>query len=544
MNVNDLVELVLPDKHQAAILREFLQMGSQDWTTVWRTWGKIADGPSGSVYSCLMNPSLVPKAMQGPGWSLLLGDGRPGFSKSFDGEREMVAYSRITSDGIEPLVHVRLRNGRFAREVDISEEFRLLFDLRLGEEGVWYSIDEAGDEHRAVVRTGSEVRIRTPLVRRYQAVRQLSLILQIDSDLWSDAILELGEASGDVQEHDKCMSYWRGRLGPPEHRPFSRLIGKRSLAPPAIEDCGLWPYEAEAQYEAFVIGEDDVGRPIEHTSDPDQLANYFGKNAGAPDYITPVTFKREVLEKYYKQSDKYSVEDGYLRAGGYWGLRMDNDSSDRVTVMLGDLGRDLPYSEQKYWRSFNVADSGKFSAVAYRRGFLAQFAEAASPDLQFKRLYKEMNSAWLEGFGWPLFTEPRGEDAQLLGQLHVLMRDNQGEFDEQVLILCKLLVDSLNEPCLSEKIGPGPTDEKGIAKLGRFLEREAFSDRETVGDLLQEIQAIRSSGAAHRKGRRYEKLRAAAARSDRRQWFADLLERSLVVLETLRAFARTDRRAR
>jgi hypothetical protein len=484
-----------------------------------------------------MQPHLVAQAMKHPSWDLLFEGARPGFSRSFDGTAELITFMPIGAAGIEPLVHVRFRNGRFAREIDLSDEFRLLFDLRQSDPNSWYSIDEAGDEHQAIVRTDNEVRVRTALVRRYQAARQLSLILQIDSNLWNDALRGLVKVSGELQRQDTCLNYWRGDLDNTDHRPFSRLVGKRALAPPPIEECGLWPYEARAKFETFVIGVDHLGRPIEHTSDPDQLANYFGANPGSPNYVTPVKFKREVLDKYYRQSDKYSVEDGYLRAGGYWGVRIDNDLPDRVIVMLGDLGRDLPYSEQKYWRSFNVAESGRFSETAFRRGFLAQFADAASPDLQFRRLYAELNSGWLTRLGWPLFIEPGPEDAHLLGQLHILSRDHQAEFDEQVLTLSKLLVDSLNETRISEAISPGPTDEKGIVKLDRLLESLAFPDRETVVDTFREIQAIRSSGAAHRKGRRYEKLRAKAGAPDRRQWFADLLERALVALELLRAFA-------
>jgi hypothetical protein len=77
-----------------------------------------------------------------------------------------------------------------------------------------------------------------------------------------------------------------------------------------------------------------------------------------------------VLQKYYDNPEKYSVEDGYLRRSGSWGLRMDNDSPDRVVVFLGDLGRDLPKSERDYWRSFNVAPEGSMSQTGIRRALL------------------------------------------------------------------------------------------------------------------------------------------------------------------------------
>jgi hypothetical protein len=64
---------------------------------------------------------------------------------------------------------------------------------------------------------------------------------------------------------------------------------------------------------------DVTGKPVRHTCDPDKLANYFGKNPEAPHYLTPVFFRAEVLEKYYADPGKYSVEDGSLRCGRLWG---------------------------------------------------------------------------------------------------------------------------------------------------------------------------------------------------------------------------------
>jgi len=45
------------------------------------------------------------------------------------------------------------------------------------------------------------------------------------------------------------------------------------------------------------------------TSDPSGLSNrIFDKSPTTPDYLTPIFFKKAVLDKYYQQPDKYSVE--------------------------------------------------------------------------------------------------------------------------------------------------------------------------------------------------------------------------------------------
>ena len=42
----------------------------------------------------------------------------------------------------------------------------------------------------------------------------------------------------------------------------------------------------------------------------------------------------------------------------------------------------------------------------FRRSFLGQFTDPKSVDLIFKRRYDELNEAWSDLFGWPLFRSP------------------------------------------------------------------------------------------------------------------------------------------
>lgn len=479
----------------------------------------------------------MPKLLAGFGWDVRIDGHRPGFSVSYGGGEERVIYAPVGWDGVEPIVHVRPPVKRFPRSFVWAQELVLLFDLHRGADGQWSWIDDAGDDQVVITSAPDIIRAQRWVIRRFQAVRQMALELTIESDVTDAALGSLGETKAELRTETSAFSYYRGQLMGPNGRWYSRLLGKQILLPPPIEECGLWPYEEAPKYESFAIGTDDLGRAIEYSSDPEGLANFFGANPDAPNYVTPVTFRREVLEKYYRASDEYSIEDGYLRRNGFWGIRIDNDGPDVVTVMLGDLGRDLPHREQQYWRSFNLATKGGFSETAFRRGFLAQFADSASLDLQFRRLYPDVNTEWNRRFGWPLYREPAADDTHLLSQVRLLADNQQGAFDDHVLGLAKLMVDALNEEALTAAIGAGPEDEKGISKLSRLLDGLGIQTAESIIDALRNLQAIRSAGTAHWKGSKYEKHRAAAASSDRRKWFADILERAVVVLEELRAVA-------
>jgi len=530
-------EAIDGDGEQQRRYESFRHQADDSWLTLWSRWGTWGDRLTGSTYSGLIAPKTVPKSVAGLGWDVQIDGHRPGFLVSYRGGRKRVTYAPIGWDGVEPIVHVGPPVKRFPWSFLLADELVLLFNLHRGQDGHWYWIDDDGDEHVVITFAPDIIRAQRWVIRRFQAVRQMALELTIDSDVTDPALATLGAAKSELHTEASAVSYYRGELIGSDRRWYSRLLGKQILFPPPVEQSGFSPYEEAPRYEAFTIGVDDLGRPIEYSANPDGLANYFGANPQAPNYVTPVTFRREVLEKYYRAPDEYSIEDGYLRRGSFWGIRIDNDSPDVVTVMLGDLGRDLPYSDQSYWKSFNVATRGRFSETEIRRGFLNQFADSSSLDLQFRRLYPDLNVKWKERFGWPLLCEPSADDAHLLSQVRLLPVNQQGVFDEQVLGLAKLMVDALNEEALIDAVGPGPGDEKGISKLERFLGGLQLQTADTIIDSLRNLQDIRSSGTAHWKGRKYERLRAAAASSDRREWFADILERAVVVLEELRAVA-------
>lgn len=216
-------------------------------------------------------------------------------------------------------------------------------------------------------------------------------------------------------------------------------------------------------------------------------------------------FRPEVLGKYYSQPERYSVEDGYLRAAGLWGLKMDNDHSDRVIVFLGDLGRDLPESERTYWRSFNIPPQGSLSKTAYTRKIRGWFASPSRPDLVFKSKLGRFNAEWQQQFGWSLLIDLAPADAHHLTALRIPLGNDQAEFDGQVQSLTKVLIDSLNETPLAEglKLEPGA---KGIAKLKAFLEDRGVAETAAIISFLRNLQSLRSTGVAHRKGSEYEKI--------------------------------------
>ena len=94
-----------------------------------------------------------------------------------------------------------------------------------------------------------------------------------------------------------------------------------------------------------------------------------------PTYLTQVFFRRLVLDKYRSEPSKYRVDDGHISCGDLWSLRIDNNHSDYVIVLLGDLGR-LAVNEQAYWNSHNKSPDGGLSRAAQGRWIDAEWTDA------------------------------------------------------------------------------------------------------------------------------------------------------------------------
>ena len=359
------------------------EIGKGKWTTLYEY--QCREGYSRCFYSALLSIERVSSSLEQSSWDISIGDGAPGFSQYFEDGRTITTYHRHSLPGIEPIIYSRNFHDLKPRQFDLSEEFRLFHNLYHDRNNDRFiHLDNRGNEFVAVEVAPGRVRVLTRLLQQYLAARQCALALFFDHRV--DANVDAATArttfpAVEVATADRRYSFHVGEV---TNGVISRLIGKKIMPPPSITEAGIWPYETtrDDKYAEFIIGISDDGTPAVHNCNPAGLANYFGANEHAPHYLTPVWFSRDVLTKYYDDPDKFSVEDGYLRCGALWGIRIDNNLPDHVVVYLGDLGRDLSYDEQMYWKYFNISPGeGGTSVTNFKRSFLAQFSDPSSPDL-------------------------------------------------------------------------------------------------------------------------------------------------------------------
>ncbi|NLM15303.1 MAG: hypothetical protein GX218_05535 [Clostridiaceae bacterium] len=457
------------------------------------------------IYCALIPNSEVKKCLVNTAWDLSHDDGKPRAIVHYENGVDVPTYYRYGSDrGIEPLIFDREFHGIRPSYKEINEEFRLFHNLfHDTKENKYIKIDDNGVEEVVAVLREHEIQIRLKEIRQFLAIKEMHLAIQFYYREYSQQPLEqLGLSLADnkvVHNESECWALGFGDIRCANVNGYSRLLGKKMIAPLPKSQSGMWGFAQEEsdQYADFIIAVNDDGDNITYSANPE-----------APNYFTPVHFRKEVLDKYYRKPSKFSVEDNYLRCGSLWGLQIDNHHLDKVCVWLGDLGCTLPYEEQLHWKSHNIAPEGTISDVYYKRQILGEFTDSNQLDHIFKGRYNALNDACTKILTWQLLLPFRPEDSHHLSSIRIPATEEQSEFDELILSLAKILVDSLNEKQLNKLIPDKdrPNIKGSISRLEKVFQLLNINSYEEHIDFLRKLQNLRSTGVAHRKGSDYQKI--------------------------------------
>lgn len=532
---------------QKSVIDSFYVNGDGPWTVICDNWNG-GDGFFGGQFIALSQPKLREKILAKAGWDIRKGEGIPGFVVS---GAEVSYYRSASLPEFEPLVVLQEFFGVVPNEPNISEDFRYLMQLWPDKKsGNYFQIREGGDKELAIRVSGNKIEVRTSILKRYLAARQLDAVLYIDSNVsakYDGESSALSNLDREVLSAEQltCLSRNVWKDSSQKQRVWTRLLAKRILKAPPRERCGIGPWgDIElGEYPEFIIGEDEFGETVSWTCSPESLRNSYGKNPDTPHYYTPVYFKPEVLLRYY-DDDKYEIKEGYLSCEQLWEVGLDNGCLDYVSVYLGDIGRDIPQSHWNHWKAYNIAPIGGMNEGAIRRLSFNQSVESWNPEHRFKRVYAALQEEWEKGWGWRLHRKAEGLDAGVLTRLHIPVNESEAEFRDQSLNLALMLVDLLNEKCLIQGMDK-VDDEKGIDKLSRFLESNKYAYVERDISLLKKVQRMRSRIAAHASGsggRAF--LEKELADRSHREYFVELIEESTQMLLDLKRFAMSRASAR
>ena len=433
-------------------------------------------------------------------------------------------------DTLEPIVITRnfheskTNFGKRASYQEIIEQFRLFHNLYHDSlTDTYIKIDDEGNEELVATVEPRRIEIEFNAIRQFLAAKEMYLSIQFRFyEFTEHSLEEIGAhdaqtGKGTIAYGDICWrhSYEDYHSVGDEHQSFSVLEGKRLIEPLPKSKISLREVAGARpeKYQEFIIGVDDNGEEISYTCNPAKI-NRYGSNPGAPIDLTPVHFRKPVLDKYYNEPDKYSVEDSILNCP-WWSMKIDNHHDDKIIVLLRYLCS-LPYNEQLHWRSYNILPAGGVSKTYYERNFKGQFADSDRPEHVFKQIYRDLQTTSEKYLGWQFLLRLNRGDEHHLKSLRIPSTDEQCDFDLLILSLAKILVDSLNQAQLKKLISPkheeslNPKDKDSLTRsigcLEIALNSCGVNDAGNHISFLRNLQSLRSTGTAHLKGKNYQKI--------------------------------------
>ena len=186
------------------------------------------------------------------------------------------------------------------------------------------------------------------------------------------------------------------------------------------------------------------------------------------------------------------------------------------------------------------------SEVYLRRQLQVQAMESDQPDLLFKERYDDLKTLSIEHLGWQLLQPLRSGDQHHLQSLRIPAANEQRDFDGLVLSLTKILIDSLHVKRLNSLLSDERQEgvgEGGIALLEAVLTSRNVEDADKHIAFLRNLQSLRSSSSAHRKGKKYKKIAKQFNIDDQnlRDVFAGILWQALDFLNFLTLLVRGGR---
>ena len=423
-------------------------------------------------------------------------------------DRGMRAWGAKTLEGARQLVFGRTFEGWTEHDktyFEILQEYAHLTGIHWRSElRAYCRFDEQGDIDHVVSITSKEhgqgvtlVSFTRESLERYLATTDSALIRMFDFTLlrrnsfsgWPDGAENIFNESDDFFYRQKIAT---------GHAAYTRgvQIVRPVLPKPDIFASmkGDWSGRRNKQYVEFIAYDWRNKRVRKISTAPGATTNYFETEGNSlPFELSPAFFRPEVLLKYKGDRDKYTIESRDIRCRASWSLRgYDVNEAGQLHAYICDL-RDLPYSEQLHWLSYNEPPKASISERALVNDFKGEFFLHADPlqdVLSIIRRWVEKNVQW-----WKL------REKSLLERLSTPRTASRDEWAEAFMDLSKLIVEGFEVQFIRAKLaGANLTFEKDDKSL-ELIEKLMAGHSKSTGvqrlEGLRTVQAIRSKAKGH-----------------------------------------------
>lgn len=452
------------------------------WIKIYEDDSRSSDDSAG-IYCCLVSNNKVQEYNEDHSWPLSMGyEGKP----SVYGDN---TYRSNDIEGLEPFLFYKTFSlqEESISYIDVAEEFVLYF--RLLEKGsdkqnrIFYYVDDYGELDEVLIIQPKKIKLKVKYLREYITIRDMNFVICFDYMRLLDKV----PGNWEIQHKDELIKQnqfvYSHLIRSVTGKTQSWVMGKLFIQPNQSKKTHF-DFNTE-ENQSFITGIDDEGELI-YTDCSDREENVF----------TVTYFKKEVLNKYYNEPQKYQV-DGFNVKSNFFSLKIDNNVDNYVPVFLTEL-RTLPETEQMHWKLHNIPpkEGMNISRTYYRTMIEGQWAENhETSDLFFKSKYKSFNKKWEAKFGWRLYKPLSDKDEYLFTALHKITSNNLKAFCEQTLTIVKLTIDRLNEKELAKNLQLDPKT-RGLGKFEAFLKSKEIEIPDMF-EFLRNLQNLRSGLIAH-----------------------------------------------
>lgn len=252
--------------------------------------------------------------------------------------------------------------------------------------------------------------------------------------------------------------------------------------------------EEVKEYAEFIIHDWRNEVITKVSTDPKDTTNYFqAENNSLPFELSPAFFRPDVLLRYKADRDKYTIDEREISCRGGWHLRgYDINDAGQVHAYICYL-RNLPYSEQQYWASFNEEPKAGISDRAITTDFKGEFTDIINPLSKVLRRIHDWHQKKVSW--WSL------KDDELLTQVNLPITSNRDEWAEAFMGLSKLIIEGFNVKSIRSELDrkdiPYDKKERSISLLEKLI-REEDEDGSMKG--LRTSQLIRTKVKGHSNG--------------------------------------------
>jgi len=169
-------------------------LGKTEWVTVFEFLDDNGDIDRGAYFSALVANSKTKEVLEKYDWDLRIDGGRPGFVTHYVDGKPITEYYRFSDEGIEPLVYWRSFSGRLESRLDLSEEFRLYFNLFEkdldGDKKVFIYTNDDGDEDEVAKISKNKVEIKLKYIKEFSSAKQMHLAIYFEAMRFENKTIE------------------------------------------------------------------------------------------------------------------------------------------------------------------------------------------------------------------------------------------------------------------------------------------------------------------------------------------------------------------